>query len=151
VAITIEVSDTQGWMKVESGTLIELARSVLSQERRERAAVSIALVDNATIHAINKAHLGHDWPTDVISFPMSAPEDPVLCGELVISTEMVLDQARRIGADPHDELALYVAHGLLHLCGYDDTTEASAAIMRRREAEVLAVAGFATLDETRGA
>jgi probable rRNA maturation factor len=149
VALTIEISDTQGCLFVESDALVGLAQSVLSQEGRERASVSIALVDDATIRGINRTHLGHDWPTDVISFPLSAPEDPVLCGEIVISTEMAVSQARVIGAEPHDELALYVVHGLLHLCGYDDASEADADAMRRREVEVLAAAGFPKSSEAR--
>jgi probable rRNA maturation factor len=149
VSVTIEISDIQGSITVERDELIRLAESVLAQENRDRASVSIALVDNATIQALNRRHLGHDWPTDVISFMLSAREDPVLCGELVISTEMALFQARAIHAEPRDELALYVVHGLLHLCGYDDTTEAHAQAMRRREGEVLAAAGLAKPTEAR--
>jgi probable rRNA maturation factor len=136
-------------MPVERDMLIELAERVLSQESRDLAAISITLVDNATIQRLNQRHLGHDWPTDVISFPLSVPEDPVLCGELVISIEMALAQARGVGAHPRDELALYVVHGLLHLCGYDDMTDARALAMRRREIEVLAAAGFANPYESR--
>jgi probable rRNA maturation factor len=142
VPVTIEISDTQRSMTIERDVLSRLASSVLAQEKRDHASVSIALVDNATIHALNRKFLGHDWPTDVISFPLSAADDPVLCGELVISTEMALAQARDVQAEPRDELALYLVHGLLHLCGYDDTTEARAQAMRRREAEVLAAAGY---------
>ena len=60
----------------------------------------------------------------MISFVLSGPEDPELAGELVISAEMALATAREIGADPLAELSLYTVHGLLHLCGYDDLTEA---------------------------
>ena len=48
----------------------------------------MALVDNATIRRINRKHLAHDWPTDVISFTLSAAGEPELVGELVVSTEM---------------------------------------------------------------
>ena len=49
---------------------------------------------------------------------------PVLCGELVVSAEMACDRPRELGVDPDEELALYVVHGLLHLCGFDDHDEA---------------------------
>ena len=55
---------------------------------------------------------------------------------------MAADTARDAGAEPYAELALYVVHGLLHLCGHDDRTEADAVAMRTREAEVLAAEGL---------
>jgi probable rRNA maturation factor len=141
VPIEVEVSDTQGHVRVDRATLIELVRAVLSAEKRENASISIALVDNTTIHTVNRTHLNHDWPTDVISFPFSDPGDPVLAGELVVSAEMAAASALEFGVDPRDELAWYVVHGLLHLCGYDDHGEADMSRMRLREHELLAVTG----------
>ena len=140
-AIEVEISDTQGHLSVEPAELIALVREVLIAEGRTRASISIALVDQAAIHAINRSHLGHDWPTDVISFPLSEPDDPTLAGELVVSAEMAAATAAEIGVDPRDELALYVVHGLLHLCGYDDLSDSDAAAMRRREDELLGACG----------
>jgi probable rRNA maturation factor len=140
-AIEVEISDTQGHLRVEPEELTGLVRTVLTAEGRRRASISIALVDHATIHAINRSHLGHDWPTDVISFPLSEPSEPELAGELVVSAEMAAAVAAQIGVEPRDELALYVVHGLLHLCGYDDTSEPKAAAMRRRERELLGACG----------
>ena len=136
-AIEVEISDTQGHLRVAPEELRDLVRTVLTAEGRTRSSISIALVDQAAIHAINRSHLGHDWPTDVISFPLSEPTDPTLVGELVVSAEMAASTAAEIGVDPRDELALYVVHGLLHLCGYDDLSESEANAMRRRENELL--------------
>lgn len=141
IEIEIELSDTQGHLRVVPEDLAALARSVLLAEGRRRASISMALVDQAAIHAINREHLGHDWPTDVISFDLSEPGDPVLAGELVVSAEMAAATADDLGVEPTDELALYVVHGLLHLCGYDDLTEPGAAAMRRREGELLRAVG----------
>ncbi|MBI3865999.1 MAG: rRNA maturation RNase YbeY [Planctomycetia bacterium] len=58
-------------------------------------------------------------------------------GEIVISTETALSNASRLGTTPQHELALYLAHGLLHLCGYDDLSPREKRLMRRREAEAL--------------
>jgi probable rRNA maturation factor len=135
--IAIEISDTQSHLRIDAGELARLARAVLAGEGVSRASVSISLVDDATIHALNRRHLGHDWPTDVITFPLSAPGDEELSGELVLSAEMALKTAGASGIDPQDELALYLVHGLLHLCGHDDQTPEQAAAMRRREDEVL--------------
>lgn len=136
--IAVEISDTQGHLRVDRSKLVDLARRTLRHEGRSRASLSIAIVDDAAIHAINRRHLDHDWPTDVITFPLSEPDDPELAAELVISAEMARKTAEKHGVDPWNELALYLVHGLLHLCGQDDQTEAERAVMRRREAVVLA-------------
>ncbi|MBX6312502.1 MAG: rRNA maturation RNase YbeY [Isosphaeraceae bacterium] len=141
-SINVEFSDTQSHLSADHTALADLARRVLRAEGIERATISIALVDDATIREANRRHLDHDWPTDVISFPLSEPGDPVLEGELILSAEMAATTARQAGTDPRAELALYLVHGLLHLCGYDDETVAEAAVMRRREAELLAEAGL---------
>ena len=65
-----------------------------------------------------------------------------LSGELVISTEMAVATARELGGDPRDELALYIVHGLLHLCGYDDSTEEQSAAMNYRQSEILNAAAL---------
>ncbi len=140
-AIEVEISDTQGHLRVDPEAVSSLARTVLLAEGHRRASISIALVDQSAIHAINRAHLGHDWPTDVISFPLSESGEPVLAGELVVSAEMAAGTSGELGVDPDDELALYIVHGLLHLCGYDDLDELDAAAMRRREDELLRAVG----------
>jgi probable rRNA maturation factor len=142
VEIEVEISNTQDHLRVDPEELARLVRRVLDREGHRRGSISIALVDQATIHALNRTHLGHDWPTDVISFPLSDPDDPEWAGELVVSAEMARTTAGAIGAEPSHELALYIVHGLLHLCGYDDTVEADASRMRRREEEILADLGI---------
>jgi probable rRNA maturation factor len=138
MSIEVEVSDTQAHIKVDRADVIRLVRSVLLAEHRAVASISIALVDNQTIHRLNRENLGHDWPTDVITFPLSAPDEPACQGELVVSTEMAVETARELGLDAGAELALYLVHGLLHLSGYDDSNETVAAVMSRRQAELLA-------------
>jgi probable rRNA maturation factor len=140
--IEIEISNTQAHLPVDPANLDQLVRLVLAAEDRSRGSISIALVDNATIHAINRTHLGHDWPTDVITFPLAKPGDPVLDGELVVSAEMACTTAQEMGTRPSEELALYVVHGLLHLCGFDDKADADRQRMRQREDELLSIAGL---------
>jgi probable rRNA maturation factor len=140
--VAVEVGDTQGHLKVDHEALTHLVRRLLEAEGVARALVSVVLVDNATIRDVNRRHLGHDWPTDVIGFRLSEAREPTLTGELVVSTEMAAETAREAGVDPWAELALYVVHGLLHWCGYDDQTAAGAAAMRRREDEILASEGL---------
>ncbi len=154
----IDVSDSQTHMRgLDRERLSAIIERVLRAEGIARAEISLALVDNPSIHEINKRHLDHDFPTDVISFVLSEPDDETLSGDLVVSTEMAVDMARRDGIDAWTELVLYVIHGLLHICGHDDLTEAGAAEMRRREGELLAQEGLThhfspaqTQDETAG-
>jgi probable rRNA maturation factor len=140
--IHVEVSDTQRHLRVDPRALELLVRAALAAEGVRDGSISIAVVDDATIRSINRRHLGHDWPTDVISFPLSEADEPVLQGELVVSAEMAATTARESGADPWHELALYVVHGLLHLCGYDDQSDADRVAIRRREGEILAGEGL---------
>jgi probable rRNA maturation factor len=140
--LEVEISDTQGHLRVDPEALARLARGVLAGEGIGRASISIALVDDATIRAMNRRHLDHDWPTDVISFRLSEPDDPTLSGALIVSAELAAAIAREAGVDPWAELALYVVHGLLHLCGYDDTTDEEVERIRRREDDLLARGGL---------
>ena len=123
--------------------LADVARGVLRAEGIGHAEVSIAVVDDRTIRDVNRRHLDHDWPTDVISFVLSDPGDEALSGEVVVSAETAARTAARDGVTMWTELLLYVVHGLLHLCGHDDLTEEGAAAMRRREGELLAAEGLA--------
>src|SRR5262249_36340354 len=111
------------------------------------AEVSLAFVDNPTIHRLNQRYLQHDEPTDVLSFPLSEPNARRLAGELVIGAEVALAQARERGHDVQAELALYVIHGLLHLCGHDDKTPDGAAAMRERERHYLRELGLPDIAE----
>jgi probable rRNA maturation factor len=140
--IDVEVSDTQAHLRVDPALLAGIARRVLGAEGVRLASVSIALVDDATIRGINRRHLAHDWPTDVITFRLSEPGEPLLSAELVLSAEMAAATAGGAGVDPVAELALYLVHGLLHLCGYDDRSPEEVAAMRLREGELLAAEGF---------
>lgn len=140
--IEVDVSDTQSHLAVDPEAVSRLVSQVLAAEGVTRATISVALVDDATIHGVNRRHLGHDWPTDVLSFPLSDPGDGGPSGELVASAEMAANTAREAGVDAWDELALYLVHGLLHLCGHDDSAAGDRAAMRCREDEILARLGL---------
>ena len=58
-------------------------------------------------------------------------------GEVIVSAEMALQMAEQYHWHGADELCLYLVHGLLHLCGYDDLTEVEQIVMRQREREIL--------------
>ena len=145
-------------------------RRVLQEEQISTAKISVAIVSDAEIHRVNREFLGHDYPTDVISFLLNesmdanasidmdehsandlnvldVPKDAAdLCdflnGELIVSFETAIREANAHGWSPRAELLLYVVHGLLHLCGYDDLTDETRPLMRTRERELLGIWGL---------
>src|SRR5438270_13546638 len=138
----ISIASPQESVPIDRGRMREVVRAVLAGEGVADAEISLAFVDNATIHALNKRYLQHDEPTDVLSFPLSEPNSRRLAGELVIGAEVARAQAESRGHPVEAELALYVIHGLLHLCGYDDEAPANAVAMRRRERQYLQQLGL---------
>ncbi|HVY60053.1 MAG TPA: rRNA maturation RNase YbeY, partial [Planctomycetota bacterium] len=102
---------------------------------------SVAIVDDPTIHALNREHLAHDYPTDVISFGLRDPDDPdPLLGEVVVSADRARAEAKARGIGADEELLRYVVHGTLHLLGHDDQEPRARARMHRKQEAVLAKA-----------
>ena len=120
----------------------DAARTVLEGEGVMAAKVTIAFVNNEHIHRLNKQFLNHDEPTDVLSFPYSAPAAKTLEGEVVIGYDIAKEYATDRGHEWYVELLLYVIHGCLHLCGQDDLTDRSEEKMRDKEREYLAKLGL---------
>jgi probable rRNA maturation factor len=138
----IAIASQQEAVPIDRKQMREIVRNVLDGEGVADAEISLAFVDNPTIHTLNKRYLDHDEPTDVLSFPLSEPDAKKLAGELVIGAEVAQAQAQERGHDVQSELALYVIHGLLHLCGFDDKSEAGAGQMRQRERHYLQQLGL---------
>lgn len=122
--------------------LKEAARAVLEGEGVRACKVTLAFVDNPHIHRLNKQFLQHDEPTDVLTFPYTDPDAKSLEGEVVIGHEVAKENAADRGHDLGLELLLYVIHGCLHLCGYDDTVTASTKEMRAKERSYLKQLGL---------
>ena len=137
----VSIAVPQEAVPVDRARMRQVARTVLDGEGVPDADISLAFVDNPTIHRLNQRYLDHDEPTDVLSFPLSEGQQR-LAGELVIGAEVAQAQAGSRGHDVQAELALYVIHGLLHLCGHDDQTAAGAAAMRERERHYLQQLGL---------
>jgi probable rRNA maturation factor len=129
--IGVSVASPQELVALEHERLKECARTVLTGEGIKEAKVTLAFVDDATIAGLNKRFLDHDGPTDVITFPYSRGKK--LEGEVVIGVEVAQREVAERGHDVNTELCLYVIHGALHLCGYDDRTDRDVADMRKKE------------------
>src|SRR5438874_7124135 len=120
--VRILISNRHKAKALDRGKLRAAAKAVLDGEGVSAAVISLAFVDNPTIVRINRRFLAHDEPTDVITFPLSPPDAKILEGELVIGAEVASAEATKRRHSVQSELTLYVIHGLLHLCGYDDRT-----------------------------
>lgn len=140
----------------------KLAKKVIlaamdQEEFPYEAEVNLTLVDNETIHQINREYRQIDRATDVLSFPLVEYETPgdfdvieegpqdvinpdteeVMLGDIVISVDKVLEQASEFGHSPKREYAFLIVHSMLHLFGYDHMEEAEAAVMEAKQRQIL--------------
>jgi probable rRNA maturation factor len=105
------------------------------------AELSLLLVDDPRIRALNRKHLGRDKPTNVLAFPMREGEfstlHPHLLGDLVISVETARRQSGRFGLDEMEMVILLMVHGVLHLVGYEhEGTKKGAREMTTKQKEL---------------
>ena len=103
--------------------------------RRARGEVTVALVSDARMRALNRMYRGKDYATDVLSFPALLPT----LGDIVIATGVAGRQARDLGHSLAVELRILSLHGLLHLLGYDH--ERDRGRMRTLEQRLLRQSG----------
>ena len=92
--------------------------------------LSVALVDDARISSLNRQLLDRSGPTDVIAFE-AEPDVEGSSGEIIISVQTAQRQAQQYRHSLLEELGLLAIHGLLHVMGYEDRTEAGRAEMER--------------------
>ena len=134
--IDIQLTDQQSTLPVDVQRLKQAARLILEDHGPDAVQVSIAVVDDLTIHELNRRFLQHDYPTDVLSFVLEQ-QDGRLEGEVIVSTDTAVVQAGEYGVQPADELLLYVVHGVLHLVGFDDKSPDLRQRMRCAEQHYL--------------
>ena len=148
-AVRVLIANEQSTLSIDEERIEAAVRRVLKDSPYETATVSVAVVDDPTIHRLNREFLQHDYPTDVLSFVLEASESQ-LEGELVVSTDTALRNAKEYGWSAADELLLYSIHGALHLVGYRDKQPEECAEMHAEEARHLKELGIALpLDQSR--
>jgi rRNA maturation RNase YbeY len=91
--------------------------------------------DDEYLLEVNKEHLGHDYYTDIITFPYE--EGKIIEADILISLDRVQDNAQEYGVEYKEELMRVMVHGLLHLIGFRDKTEDEVALMREEENKAL--------------
>jgi probable rRNA maturation factor len=121
--------------------LKRVARGVAGLEGVRRGSLSIAVVGARRMTTLHRRHSGVAGPTDVLTFDLGGSRTR-LDGEIVVCVDVAARRAAQRGIPLENELALYVAHGLLHLCGYDDHTSRGFARMHAREDVMLSRLGL---------
>lgn len=124
---------------VDAAGVKRFIKDVLRSEQVEDGGVTIVLTDDAGIRDLNGRFRGRDRVTDVLAFPLGEDDGAGLyLGDVVVSLPRALEQAPRFHNDPERELARLMAHGLLHLLGYDHHTPAEGRRMKAAERRALA-------------
>ena len=134
------------------GRYTEIAKVAFSYlDIKENYEVDVSLVDDETIHQVNRDYRNVDRVTDVISFAFNDDKDPKdqinsldvqkMLGEILICLPQAKRQADEIGNSLERELSFLFTHGLLHLLGYDHMTPEDEAIMFPLQEKILSLVG----------
>ena len=133
--------------------LRHLAELVLTEEGfPDETEVTVLLVSDDEMSSYNERFLDRSGPTDVLAFPVEeltpgfVPDHdpvgpPLVIGDVIVAPAYVRRQADETEVGFDEEMALMVAHGILHLLGYDHIEDGDAELMERREAELLSMVG----------
>lgn len=113
-------SDIQKWVEF-----------TFASENVQLSELNVTLITDEELLDINKEHLNHDYYTDVITFDSSF--GPGVQGDIFMSYDRVIDNAKMLGISILKELYRVIIHGCLHLCGYADNTQDLKAQMRLKE------------------
>jgi len=103
--------------------------------------ISLVLMDNDGIAALNRDYRSKDKPTNVLSFP--TVNAPGLLGDIVLASGVIMAEAQGAGKRLEDHLTHLIIHGILHLLGYDHIDAATAEAMEAIEIQALAKLGIA--------
>lgn len=139
--INVEINNSQDKIKINNRlrkTFEKIVEKACEIENRDSAIVSLALVEDEKIKSLNKKFRNKNESTDVLSFPM----DEDIWGDIIISTDKVLEQAKEYGHSVDRELSYLFTHGVLHLLGYNHKTNSTKKVMRSKEEKILKKVGL---------
>ena len=130
-------------LRVDEDALERLIRQALSSEARPLRYLGIVLTDRETVWDLNRTYLGHDYPTDVLSFPLGdQAADDAVDGEVYVDLDTADERHAEFGMTFEGEVRRYVLHGVLHLLGYDDATPLDKQTMTALEDRYLALPSY---------
>lgn len=136
------INDSGTPVPIDESTAMACIQAVSAAEGVTFSMIELVYVTEEEIIDVNKHHLGKEYVTDIISFHYHDAGATVdLEGSLVMCAPRILEQAAELGVSPDLEFKRVIVHGLLHLVGHDDTTDALKASMTRKEDEILSRLG----------
>jgi rRNA maturation RNase YbeY len=127
-------------LKIKKNHIINHIKSLILNELYEPGDISVILCTDEYLLEINRQYLNHDYYTDIVTF--NYVEDSVISGDLFISIDRVKENAETFQSKFVVELYRVVFHGILHLAGYNDKTEAERKQMREKENYYLSEVDF---------
>ncbi|MDP2044244.1 MAG: rRNA maturation RNase YbeY [Candidatus Omnitrophota bacterium] len=132
----ITIKNLQNKLAIRPVRIKKLITHILKGEgRKESGCINICFVDNPLIKEFNIKFLKTSSSTDVLAFNLNNEKSKILLADIMISTDTAINNARKFKTTSDYELMLYVAHGILHILGYDDRTKTQMKRMRKKEAE----------------
>ena len=134
--VNITIVNLQDKLCIPGIRIKKLIRRILKGENfKKTGCINICFTDNTLIKKLNSRFLNTNRATDVLAFNLSAENEPALFAEIAISAECAIKNSRCFKNLPEKELLLYVAHGVLHILGFNDRTKAQTQLMRSKERE----------------
>ncbi len=115
--------------------LKEWISKISSEYDKHPGELSFIFTTDSNLLEINQKYLHHDFFTDIISFDYSVED--LIAGDIFISIERVKENSLKFGTGFNEELKRVIIHGVLHLCGYHDSTDQEKSMMRKIEKKSL--------------
>ena len=116
----------------ERGKLKSFINSLIVKEKKNLNNLNYIFCNDKALLEINRKYLDHNFYTDVITFDLSSSRKEILA-DIYISVDRIKENAKSLKLSLKEELHRVMFHGLLHLCGYNDKTEAQKKLMRKKE------------------
>jgi probable rRNA maturation factor len=141
IALTVERGPHEGIKRAE---ILRRLKAMIGLLQLEQAEISFVLTNDDSVRDLNKIYRGKDRPTDVLAFAMHEGEFGALAGhvlgDVIVSVPTARKQARSRRIEVLDEVTMLLAHGLLHLLGWDHDTASKDRRMRAETARLCAAA-----------
>ena len=136
----LEITNEHPLLTLDLTRLVQRIRKAVSEEGFRIEYLGVVLTGRQRVHELNREYLNHNYPTDVLSFSLDedATARGYVDGEVYVDLDMAAERAPEFGAEFDTEASRYVLHGVLHLLGYDDSTDDQRSEMQELENKYLA-------------
>ncbi len=123
-------------IRVDKRTVHSIVKLITSELNLYVMSLEFNFISSKTIIEVNKNYLRHNYSTDIITFDYS-DEKNILDGEIFISIQDAVENSKKYGVSSDNELLRLIIHGILHLIGFDDTTDAKKKKMKIAENDLV--------------